>query len=419
MAIIIPSAKTYDRNNPKVRDNVIERIEIMDRDIFPNISKNNVSVYNGKFETEIETQKEPEVADKFSHTINPNEDYRHFFYIRVETQSFYYNIDKIRIPILKNNEYVKELILGKNDIGEANISVSLKGYLEKGDAFGYLYLTQDLARQDFEGIIYKDYKERTGETFTLKDKEKTIRIDLPEAPIGSTSVSLTAEDTSNLADIKEAEIVTENGVEYFELKNLRVLCGVKKGRVKGDDIYYGGDIEGAYIYCEGDYEHYIPIYCDISIMGNTIGIEINESLSIVEQDKITNKKIFSVDGNELFQTSNYYKRIDPTTSASKILYDNVLKEYKNGKETTTIRCSIADYYENGSKVIAIDNSTDKMCFEIGDEVVPMVYGANGQDRPMSLYQDGSPKVFKVLGTNIYYDGAVWQELSLQEVAQKV
>jgi hypothetical protein len=47
----------------------------------------------------------------------------------------------------------------------------------------------------------------------------------------------------------------------------------------------------------------------------------------------------------------------------------------------------------------------------------MVYGANGQDRPMSLYQNGSPKVFKVLGTNIFYDGAVWQELSLQELAQ--
>lgn len=57
----------------------------------------------------------------------------------------------------------------------------------------------------------------------------------------------------------------------------------------------------------------------------------------------------------------------------------------------------------------------KMVFDIGDNVIPQMYGADGKDHPMSRYPDGTPKVFRVCGTKIYYDGAVWQELSLQEV----
>jgi hypothetical protein len=33
---------------------------------------------------------------------------------------------------------------------------------------------------------------------------------------------------------------------------------------------------------------------------------------------------------------------------------------------------------------------------------------------MSQYQDGTPKVFEVVGSNMIYDGAVWQELNLIE-----
>lgn len=84
--------------------------------------------------------------------------------------------------------------------------------------------------------------------------------------------------------------------------------------------------------------------------------------------------------------------------------------------------AIAEKLESGEieiyyKEIAVDNSTRKMSFGIYDKVIPMVLGADGKDRPISLYQDGTPKVFQVLGKKTHYDGAVWQELSLQEVAQ--
>jgi hypothetical protein len=43
----------------------------------------------------------------------------------------------------------------------------------------------------------------------------------------------------------------------------------------------------------------------------------------------------------------------------------------------------------------------------------MVYGANGEDFPMSQ-KDGVPKVFMVSSVKPYYDGAVWQEIEIQE-----
>jgi hypothetical protein len=55
-----------------------------------------------------------------------------------------------------------------------------------------------------------------------------------------------------------------------------------------------------------------------------------------------------------------------------------------------------------------------MFFKIGDEVIPMVRTGDGTDKFMSVYKDGSPKVFIVIGTKIYFDGAIYQELTLQE-----
>lgn len=62
----------------------------------------------------------------------------------------------------------------------------------------------------------------------------------------------------------------------------------------------------------------------------------------------------------------------------------------------------------------------KMVFDVGDIVMPKVRDAYGVDNPISLYRDKTtPKLFRVCGTKLYYDGAVWQELTLQEVSKEV
>lgn len=55
-----------------------------------------------------------------------------------------------------------------------------------------------------------------------------------------------------------------------------------------------------------------------------------------------------------------------------------------------------------------------MSFHIGDTVIPYVYGNNGQDKPMSMYKDGTPKQFNVVGKKMISDGGIWQQITLQE-----
>lgn len=111
---------------------------------------------------------------------------------------------------------------------------------------------------------------------------------------------------------------------------------------------------------------------------------------------------------------------DKVTYNDEPLYAHIanqeISEYKNGKETATIVCGIANYYdENGNKVIAIDEPYKSMIFSMYQKIIPYVYDNNRQDRPMSRYKDGTPKTFQIVGVEPYYDGAVWQKLTLQEV----
>lgn len=95
---------------------------------------------------------------------------------------------------------------------------------------------------------------------------------------------------------------------------------------------------------------------------------------------------------------------------------DIYSEWKNGKENATLRVSIGDYYdENNELAKSINNDSIPMLFENGDIVIPYVSTPNG-DRPMSLRPDGTPKSFRVTGVTLISDGAVWQELQLQEVS---
>ena len=118
---------------------------------------------------------------------------------------------------------------------------------------------------------------------------------------------------------------------------------------------------------------------------------------------------YSLEDNELLQNDTVYN----SQPISKYIGNQVLEAYKNGKETATLVCDISDYYdENGKKVISID--TERMSFRMYDEVLPMVLSEDGKDIPMSKNRNATPKHFIVIGSEIYYDGAVWQKLSLIE-----
>ena len=113
-----------------------------------------------------------------------------------------------------------------------------------------------------------------------------------------------------------------------------------------------------------------------------------------------------------YKYQEYENWKNPRT-ASENLANNIVDKYIKGRETAVVLCDISDYFnEDGSK--AIDIATENMFFKLHDEVIPYVYGVKGNDYPMSKKQDGTAKVFEVVGTNIFFDGAVWQELTLLE-----
>lgn len=130
-----------------------------------------------------------------------------------------------------------------------------------------------------------------------------------------------------------------------------------------------------------------------------------------------NPKI-SIENNELLQTTT---TIDGK-KLSQYNYEQITDEWGEGKELATIKCSIGEYYEydeaaddhKGALAISTQNNDLPMIFNIGDLVIPYIAVANGQTEPLSLKLNGTPKVFKVTQIRPYFDGAFWQELTLQE-----
>ena len=70
-------------------------------------------------------------------------------------------------------------------------------------------------------------------------------------------------------------------------------------------------------------------------------------------------------------------------------------------------------------VNSITSGQPPMTFQIGDIVMPYVFGANKQDKPMSKYKDGSPKMFRVIGVRLYFSGATWQDITIQELTNSL
>lgn len=134
-----------------------------------------------------------------------------------------------------------------------------------------------------------------------------------------------------------------------------------------------------------------------------------------------NTKPFELTESSLLTTKTYIQIGSDKVQLAEWLVNKVYDNYKNGIETATIRCSLVDYYNTDGDLkisptrYSSSNSDIKMMFSIGDIVIPYVATPNG-DRPMSLRPDGSPKSFRVTGVTLISDGALWQELQLQEVS---
>lgn len=122
--------------------------------------------------------------------------------------------------------------------------------------------------------------------------------------------------------------------------------------------------------------------------------------------------VFSLPNNELLQDSTKIGGVE----IGEYLAQKVIDAYKKGKETAIVKCSINDYYTDAAlpqKAIGIGDVDLPIAFRMYDEVIPMICTPKG-DIPMSKTATGAAKVFKVIGSEIINNGAVWQELTLVE-----
>ena len=464
MAILIPSKNIYDKQNPKVRDNVIDRIEVGAVEVVPD-NEYETPVFNKSYISK-KSETNETTNSSFHGTFDEYNNFTHIISADTKVVKEYTKIPQIIIPKNLTKKTINKIFIGLNANKEPYIRYSLLGIstniiqaiTENGfiinqgigsNSYSYYFnwsatkefvpkdteiSTTDTAKNlgisaDINAKIMTPYTEGSATyfdataTYNYAETEKnnlvsTIKCSIQNISLDNMvykSIRTDEAQTDNLwGNSTENYSVSENN-DYYIINNIKILTKITYyTMIGGGTIPFYSENGQVYNYPAKLFTiSYQAKEISLTIYGNTIGIDLTDNTVYINGK--TKKKVYSVEGNELMQTSNYYQSTD--TNAITRAFTETQTDYAKGKETATIRCSIGDYYDydSGDKVISVDNSTEKMSFKLYDQVIPMVYGADGKDHPTSKNQDGSPKVFQVLGSKIYYDGAVWQELSLQEV----
>lgn len=446
MAIIIPSKNIYgDIENPKIRDNRIENISVEVVTITPNNTYNQ-TIYNEQLFVSNDTEEETTEQVAVTSAPRDTNDYG-ILGVGVKTVFKKTTIKELIIPKAQNNRVITKVYEGKNKNGNPNINIS-KGAVKTtitnakvSRSFKASSLTNGTFSFDVFENLGKDEILSVSETensnsingFTIRlvarnqvgsdgstpswdnatitqaeNNQNTITGEYYYISSNSTSSllkTLTENYSSIETDLASVKVV-DNGDSY-SLSNLEFITERTTFFVASANNYYGASSNlpnYSFPSLLAKIEQKVSSL-EISINGNALGIEL--ATNYIPYG--VGGKPISLSGSEILQETTKTNGI----ATSKHLSNMVLSQYSNGKETATLLCDINNYYnEDGS--IAIEKSGFVKVFRIGDIVLPMVFGANGQDRPMSTYKDGTPKYFKVVGTRVFFDGAVWQELTLQE-----
>lgn len=484
MAIIIPSKKTYERQNPKVRDNVIERIEVSAKEVVPD-NEYETPVHNCSFQGSGNAENAIEKIKSMGLVINPSAAILAYQQTILQTKVIpYYTNVTIKFGLVKDNHRIIAVFDGlKKGTDEKNIGYSLTGLRLKQKVTA---LATGRGVDSGATVNIGEYKygeteiNQLGVFLIEKDiiNEKELQV--------VTTVTADANITLDEGNISTAKGNLDESKNEYSI-TLRVLSSAEIYTLSAEPFTNTSSDPSFEVTLSGYYEKKIAEKVEFTFYGDTIGIDLTDNTVYINGQ--TAKKVQSIDGNELMQTSNYW--LETGENAIKRAFFATQQEYANGKETATLRCSIGEYYGDkefsvrfggelssyedtavyelfvsgdqklaegdivyfknhavvitevdedyyavvgrkdilsmykGQSVVAkqLKISTKEkgvpMLFSEYDQVIPMKLGADGKDHPMSVYRDGTPKVFNVLSVHPYFDGAVWQELELQEIMKKV
>lgn len=399
MAIIIPSKNIYDLSNPKVRDNVYNKVEV-------NAQK---GVADYKYDITVAQFNFDSSDAVFGQW---NEDYAfNTAWLGLNYGSVYalagirtaVNNTNLRYHVSEfiKNAYISRLKTDMTDgvspvvvnatcrkyVGEATVSV--KTIYQDGD---------DVVSNEILGktIVYpKDY-----EIVTTRLDGRLAYDESFTQGVYFASVSIDVSTTDNITTMPTITAIDGGwSVEFNE-----ILCGLEK--------YYATDNwKGTLPKIDtivAVAEKYEPISVEITFQGNTVGIDFEkETISIGKQ---TSKNALSIAENELIQSTNIYylpfkhyyngthevielektysQRVkvqyiyngtkgeqyiaaggksliiyNPTPVPFEVVsvtfvsgeifefYKNILDEYNNGKETATLTCTMSQYLDTDGEVV--------------------------------------------------------------------
>ena len=413
MDIIIPSKYIYESDNPKVRDNVYKRVDI-------NAQK---GIADNRFDITVFSQTEETThhlnnLDKaqWQETLGYN-------YVSgsvtgiiskwasalVGARGVYlnrtFNIDK-----RKNNSYISFLkVLSENSLDGVGFSLQCRKYYGTGVATVRNGANPAVKSKTIKYSLPEN--ESPLVTLSLDNVSVSQSIDVPDS-------FYIASATVDIDDNKDVRIsVTDLGnILQVEIEHILICYESYWGTYS-----YQGTAIGSVTNFDYDInitaERYEPFSMEVSFQGNTIGINFEkETITVGEQ---LSKNALSISGNELIQSGNVLEydvpynrtsyssseviewgeypnpvrlsfRINNTTynysyDTNKAIidtrgypfelislttyfyisdwYENILNQYKNGKETATLTCSMSQYKNTNGEVVIDANAYNLVDFQ--------------------------------------------------------
>lgn len=422
MSIVIPAKDIYEIDNQKIVDNEVYNIEVA----VVNPQKNNeynVVVFNDTYSASIERQESVE-NNNLAYLIgkNGNDAIGHFCYVEYNNH-MYTNVIAL-IEKTANNQKIQNLILGDNLRGNHNVETTITGRTKKGTVTstgweadisfdGVKYYIRNVTKNPF---VYSE--DEWGELQVYNIVSPLSHLKYFDSVIGQFTVEAREDAIDGNLSTVSANEITLNGKEYYEL-NLKILTSVRTVEFDSYNTAVNNPqkitipVSTDSIVGSTSYTEYRAENIEINVYGNVIKFDLQE-----ETIKIGDgKHVHSFSGNELMQISNI-----PTVEET---YKKIVKDWGKGKEISVLRCAIDDYYTNDkTKRLAISKSgvvgvSMPMTFHIGDIVIPYIRDTKGEDIPMSIDKEGEPKEFYVIEKNIIYEGAPYQEITIQELQNPI
>ena len=379
MAIVIPSKNIHSINFDPVIDNQIDKVEIEAKEIVPD-NHYEETVYNEAIIENINNKTQ------FSENIwnygrkNIQAPMVYTVYISQIVFRPRYITKMIQIPINQKNSYIKDIFDKVDKEGNPNIRISINGRkFKSNNARGMFEASFDSSGEinKVQSSVYVSGSashDGEYEQFVELPTEETYTANITNASGSSMSV------TSNLSFIPDTNITealfsivtNEKGENCYQI-TLKIYSDLQVYKLSGYNSEQSQAPQNMYLdfSMSGVYEEYLSDKIDITFYGNKIGIDLQENTVTIGNGN----KIFSFDGNELIQTTN------TPTQVSK--YQSVIDDWKNGKQTATITCSISEYSDESGKLIKSTNDKVQLFVKCTD-VKRELFGEIGTFEAMNV-----------------------------------